>query len=116
VRIISLYEDQYGNGTAVFDVSNTGGAASGTYYFSASLPTYQPYTYSSPAQVSLGGGSHIVSTLNFTQAMSGPFTVQISGGNDSYYGDNTATQYLSANNYNDYQNPYPQYQQYPIVY
>ena len=49
-----------------FDVANIGGTSSGRWYFSASLPTgAQPYLYTSPAQISLRPGEHIVFVLRF---------------------------------------------------
>lgn len=50
-----------------FDIANIGGSASGSWYFSASLPTGgQQYPYTSPAQISLAPGEHIVSVLRFS--------------------------------------------------
>lgn len=129
VTILSLTADQYGNGTAVFDIANIGGTSSGTYYFSATLPTAQPYAYSSPAQASLTPGSHVVSTLHFTQAITGAFTVTVDPGNyvhESNESNNSASQTLSApvpynsyqgyNDYNAYQNYNNSYNQYPPLY
>lgn len=125
VSIVASNVDQFGNGSVTFDISNTGGSNSGTYYFSAQLPAgMQPYTYNSPAQVSLAAGSHILSTLTFTQAMSGNFSVSVSGGNDANTGNNYASGYINAPAYypNQYQYPYTQYQypqyqyQYPYGY
>ena len=49
-----------------FDVANIGGTASGSWYFTATLPTgAQPYLYTSPAQISLKPGEHIVSVMRF---------------------------------------------------
>ena len=119
VSIISVSADQYGNGTAVFDIVNIGGSESGTYYFTAQLPTRSGYTYSSPAQVSLAPQSHIVSTLRFTQAMSGVFSVSV-GAPDANQANNyasatiSAPQYYDTTNYNYTYNPQPYYQ--PYVY
>lgn len=96
VTILSLNADAFGNATVTFDISNLGGSSSGTYYFSAQLPTVQPYSYSSPAQASLGAGSHVVSTLNFTSASPGTFTVNVTSSSDSNASNNYASQYLSA--------------------
>ena len=81
VRIVSVSADQSGNGTAVFDIENVGSGPSGTYAFTAELPTsahgqsysgqMQSYTYNSPVQSSLGVGDHITNTLRFTQAQNG---------------------------------------------
>ncbi len=106
VRIVSVSVDAYGNGVATFDIANVGGSASGTYSFTAQLPTMQPYTYSSPAQAPLAPGSHVLSTLNFTQAAGGLFSVSVSG--DANTGNNAASQYLSGG--------YNQYPQYPYAY
>src|SRR3989344_2110976 len=56
VRIISIVPDSLGMTTVTFDIANVGGAATGVYYFTASLPTTSGYTYTSPAQVSLASG------------------------------------------------------------
>lgn len=80
VRIVSVSADQYGNGTAIFDIANVGGSASGSYYFTAQLPTRAygaGYTYTSPLQSSLAPGAHITSTLHFTQAIAGTFSVNV---------------------------------------
>lgn len=120
ITIVASNVDQYGNGTVSFDIANIGGSPSGTYYFTAQLPASQPYTYNSPAQASLAPGSHILSTLTFTQAMSGTFSVNVSGlpgqgGNDSNTANNHASQYLAGQSYypNQYQYSQYQYQQYP---
>lgn len=96
VRIVAASVDAYGNATVSFDVANTGGSSSGVYYFTAQLPTTQPYTYTSPAQAPLSAGSHIVSTLNFTLAVPGTFTVALSGNNDINGGNDFATQFINA--------------------
>jgi hypothetical protein len=117
ITIVASNVDQFGNGTVSFDIANIGGSSSGTYYFTAQLPASQPYTYNSPAQASLAPGSHILSTLTFTQAISGTFSVNISGlpgqgGNDVNGANNYASQYLAGPSYypNQYQYPYTQYQ------
>jgi hypothetical protein len=102
VSILSANVDPYGDAAVSFDITNVGGSPSGTYYFSAQLPTSPPYSYSSPAQVSLAPGSHIVSTLNFTNAISGTLTVQIGSSNDANAANNYASQYLNASAYNQY--------------
>jgi hypothetical protein len=118
VSIVSATVDQYGNGTVVFDITNIGGSSSGTYYFTAQLPTRTGYAYTSPAQVSLAPQSHIVSTLRFTQAISGVFSVSV-GAQDANQANNYASATLSApyydnTNYNYTNNPQPYYQ--PYVY
>ena len=53
-----------------FDVANVGGSASGSWNFTAQLPTgYQGYLYTSPAQISLMPGEHIVNVLRFAPNM-----------------------------------------------
>lgn len=106
VTILSLNSDSWGNATVTFDIGNAGGSPSGTYYFSAQLPTTQPYSYSSPAQAPLAPGSHIVNTLNFTSATPGTFTVSVTSGNDSNASNNYASQYLSSPYNVQYHNQY----------
>lgn len=101
VRIISLTVDAYGNGTATFDIANTGGSASASYTFQAQLPTTQPYTYTSPVQAPLSAGSHIENTLHFSQATGGLFSVIVTGG-DSTPGNNSASQYMTGTYYRAY--------------
>ena len=53
-----------------FDIANVGGSATGSWYFSASLPTGGGnYPYHSPMQISLQPGEHIVSVLRFSPNM-----------------------------------------------
>ena len=127
VRIISVSADQYGNGTAIFDIANVGSGSSGAYYFQSILPTTnygtvyyygsasQGYSYSSPAQVSLAPGEHVVSTLRFTGAeVGGVFSVTAdpsSSITDSNRTNNYAYQTL-VGNYNTYNNSQPYYYQY----
>ncbi len=112
VSITSVNVDQYGNGTVTFNISNIGSGASGSYYFTAQLPTAQPYTYTSPTQMSLSPGSYIVNTLRFSAAVPGSISVNVDPANtalESNENNNTATQYVSGtypSNYN-----YPNYQQ-----
>ena len=106
VTILSLNADSWENATVTFDIGNVGGSPSGTYYFSAQLPTTQSYSYSSPAQAPLAQGSRIVNTLNFTSATPGTFTVSVTSGNDSNASNNYASQYLSSPYNVQYQNQY----------
>lgn len=107
VRIIAVSVDAYGNGIATFDISNTGGTSTGVWYFTANLPTRSPYTYASPAQAPLAPGSHIVNTLNFTQAASGNFYVNVSpAAGEVNTNDNTALQYVTFSGYGQYQYGY----------
>ncbi len=114
VRIISVSIDAGGNGIATFDIANVGGSPSGTYYFSAHLPTVAGYTYSSLAQSSLAPQAHIVSTLRFTQGMSGIFSVSITTP-DANSSNNYASQSVTAPYYN-YNFNYPYQGQYVPVY
>lgn len=100
VRITGISVDAYGNGIATFDIANIGGSSTGTWYFTAQLPTQTPYTYSSPAQAPLAPGSHIVNTLNFTQAASGNFYVNVSpASGETNTTNNTALQYVTYGGY-----------------
>ncbi len=99
VTITSVSVDQFGNGTAVFHISNIGKSASGSYTFTAQLPTRQPYTYVSQAQASLAPGAYMVNTLRFTQAMAGNVTVVVDPANavrENNENNNTASQYISG--------------------
>ncbi|MDR3571187.1 MAG: hypothetical protein P4L81_03235 [Candidatus Pacebacteria bacterium] len=122
VRIISAYVDQTGTGIVTFDIANIGGSTSDAYTFSAQLPTAQSYPYVSPFQAPLAPGSHVTSTLRFTDVASGGglFSVSILDGRDANPSDDYASTQLSApyqqygptgyNNYNNYQpGPYIQY-------
>jgi hypothetical protein len=103
VRIISATIDANGDGSATFDIANIGGAPSGTYYFTAQIPTAQPYPYQSPAQTSLTPGSHITSTLNFTDAApgGGQFSVTVEGGGANSSSDYASTEITAPYNYNN---------------
>ncbi|MCE9541424.1 hypothetical protein K8R03_02590 [Candidatus Kaiserbacteria bacterium] len=114
VSLVSVTTDGSGQSVATFNIENVGGSPSGTYYFTALLPTSQPYTFASQPQSSLGAGDHILNTLRFTQTVSGLFSVTVSG--DSNVSNNTASQnvvvpyiYNTYNGYTDY-NQYPVYQ------
>ena len=111
VRIVSITTDGYGNGIATFDIGNLGGTSSGTYYFTANLPTQTGYAYASPAQASLAPGGHIVSTLNFTQAVPGIFSVSITK-NDANNSNNYASQNVMPSSYGPYNYVQPYQAQY----
>lgn len=108
--------------TVQFDVANTGGTASGSYTFTAYLPTAQGYVYASPAQVSLGAGDHVLNTLQFSESVGGQITIVVQPGKSGdRASDNTASYDITApyaatpryDTYYDtsYYNPsYPQYQ------
>ncbi|HTR18986.1 MAG TPA: hypothetical protein VMH91_03370 [Candidatus Paceibacterota bacterium] len=120
VRIISGNVDASGAGVVTFDIANIGGSASGSYYFTAQLPTAQPYPYQSPLQASLEPGGHVTSTLRFTSVQSGGGTFSVSiQTNDANNADNYASMQLTApynyNNYNyNYSYPY-NYQSSPYI-
>ncbi|HEY4525198.1 MAG TPA: CARDB domain-containing protein [Candidatus Paceibacterota bacterium] len=99
VTLMSVEVDAYGNATAVFDIANRGGTATGVYYFTASLPMQSAYMYTSPAQASLSPSSHILSTLRFSQAVGGSFSVTVDGANavrESNESNNSASQIVYA--------------------
>jgi hypothetical protein len=108
-----------------FDIANIGGSPSGSYYFTAQLPTAQSYPYTSPLQVSLAPGSHIVDTLRFTDVATGGGVFSVSlNTSDANSGDNYASisvpapLYQNTNyNYNNYNygntQPYVYYPTYP---
>jgi hypothetical protein len=82
-----------------FDIANLGGSSSGTWFFQAQLPTFQPYTYVSPPQYSLHPGDHIVNTLKFTQLVPGNFTVIVDPNNsvrEITKSNNVASQWIGA--------------------
>ncbi len=78
-----------------FNIQNVGGKASGSYTFSANIPTSQPYTFSSQVQPSLSAGSHVVNTLRFSPAMNGTFSVQVHG-SDSRTSNNFASVWVTG--------------------
>jgi hypothetical protein len=123
IGIIDPYSGQFINrapgpndmAAAQFDISNVGGSTSGTYYFSANLPTISGYSYVSPAQSPLAPGSHVINTLRWSEPnpAGGTFSVSLSGGKDSNGGNNYASQWIGSN-YNQYQYQYaPQPVYYP---
>jgi hypothetical protein len=107
VRILNVTSGDLS--TVQFDIANIGGSQSGSYTFTAFLPTTNGYVYASPVQVSLGAGSHVVNTLQFTDIASGDVTIvlQPAKSND-YAGNNTASQLMSApyTAHNYYDNSY----------
>ena len=99
VTMLSAVVDQNGFATVSFDIANNGAASSGAYSFQATLPTRSGYTYYSPIQSSLAPGSHIVSTLRFTQAIPGAVSVIVDPGsavNDVNRANNYAGMNMSA--------------------
>src|SRR3989344_1608041 len=61
-----------------FDIANVGGSSTGSWYFTANLPTggAQPYIFTSPTQRSLAPGEHIVNVLRFAPNMR-PSTISV---------------------------------------
>lgn len=120
VSIVSGQINAYGDGTVTFNIANVGGSTSGSYTFSAQLPTAEPYPYVSPLQTPLAPGAHVVSTLNFTDAASGGglFSVSILNGNETNSSNDYASMELTGpynynNEYNyNYSEPYVQYPTY----
>lgn len=104
VTLLSESIDPSGASIISFDIANDGGSASGTYSFSASLPTSQPYTFISDPQASLAAGAHIVNTLRFTQTVNGTFTVIVDPSNgvrESNENNNVASEQIATPyNYN----------------
>jgi hypothetical protein len=119
VRIVAESVDQYGNGIVTFNISNVGGTTSGSYYFSAQMPTSSPAPYTSALQAPLTPGSYIVDTLRFSPAVSGTFSVSI-GARDNNQTNDYASVWINApvapTIYTGY-NPYNvQYQSQPYTY
>ncbi len=116
VQIISVVPDGAGGAIATFDIGNEGSSSTGSYTFTAQLPTSGGYLYSSPAQSSLAPGDHIVNTLRFSQAVSGIFSVVVDSGsaNESRTDNNYASQTVSMPYVQQTYPAYPQY--YPYVY
>lgn len=125
VRILSVSGGDLA--TVQFDVANIGGSASGSYTFTAYLPTADGYTYFSPTQASLGAGDHIVNTLQFSGSQGGSVSIVLHPSKSDATGNNTdsasvdasASSYGQAGTYDsyDYGYAYPQitYQQ-PYTY
>lgn len=118
VHIVSSSIDQSGAGVVTFDIGNIGGSTSGSYTFSALLPTSPAIPYNSAPQAPLAPGSHIVDTLRFTDVAAGGgiFSVSVYA-NDADQANNYASTQVSApynNGYNTYpvQQPYTQYPNY----
>lgn len=118
VQITSVIPDGSGGAIATFDIGNDGLSSTGSYTFTAQLPTADGYLYSSPLQSSLAPGDHIVNTLRFSQAVSGIFSVVVDPSrvkNELRTDNNYASSQVSM----PYVQTYPQqpyYQQYPYVY
>lgn len=111
VTILSVTEEPGGVKAVSFDIKNVGGTTSGTYYFTAQLPTSQPYTFSSQPQSPLSPGSHVVSTLRFSQPVSGTFSVSVRG--DSNTSNNYASRWIEGSYYQPQPTPYYNPNPYP---
>jgi hypothetical protein len=122
VRIISASIDASGQGVVTFDIANVGGSRSGTYYFTAQLPTGTGYVYSSPAQTPLAPGAYMRNTLRFSGAAGGVASVSITtadvNGGNNHTSQNVNSTYYGPSSYNQpYNYSYPSYQeQYPAAY
>ena len=112
VRILSVTPGTLS--TVQFDVANVGTSPSGSYSFTAYLPTLTGYTYHSPAQASLNPGDHIVNTLQFSDLSAGDVTIVLSPSKADYAGNNSDSQMLfgsaPAYDYPQYDYAYPTYQ------
>lgn len=64
-----------------FDIANVGGVNTGTWYFTAQLPSIPPYTFNSAPQIPLAPGDHIENMLRFKPAQGGTFTVSVDPSN-----------------------------------
>lgn len=86
-----------------FDIANVGGTATGSYHFSASLPTTNGYGYVSPTQASLAPGAHVMNTLRWTDMSpaGGTFSVSV-GDADSNIGNNADSKWISGGYYPQY--------------
>lgn len=115
VRILSVTPGTMS--TVQFDVANVGSSPSGSYTFTAYLPTQSGYTYYSPTQASLNPGDHVVNTLQFTQSQGGTVTIMLEPSKSDYSGNNTDSQsigggYNASYDYQTYQYTYPSYPTY----
>jgi len=84
-----------------FDIGNNGGSSTGTYYFTVQLPMQDGYTYSSPIQMNLAPGSHVVNTLRFKPVQSGGGNIIVNvdttyAVNESNEGNNSAAMFIST--------------------
>ncbi len=77
----------------IFLVANIGGSPSGSYTFTAYLPTTQGYVYQSQLQYPLSPGDHVVNVLRYSQGVSGTVTITLQA-NDANQANNTASQYV----------------------
>lgn len=78
VKILSTSVDPVTHtGIVMFDIKNEGGSATGEWYFMANLPADGGYLYTSPMQVSLAPGDHIVNILRFEQPVPGAALIRV---------------------------------------
>ncbi len=84
-----------GDAAAVrFTIKNVGTNWSGTWSFTATIPTYPAYTFQSQPQQSLAPGDSIQYTLGFNQATTGTnqvITIKVAAPSDSNAANNTTT-------------------------
>ena len=105
VRILSVSS---GNPAVVmFDIANVGGSSSGSYTFTAYLPTADNYVYNSLVQYPLNPGDHVVNTLRFSQGVGGSVTIVVHA-KDPNTANNTASQGLVGYYQPQYQYQYEQ--------
>lgn len=107
VRIVSVTAGTLT--TVQFDVANVGGSPSGSYTFTAYLPTLTGYTYRSPVQASLNPGDHIVNTLQFSDLSAGDITIVLTPTKGDYAGNNSDSQTIATAYAPVYDYAYPAY-------
>lgn len=114
----SVTTDPYTNFTIVrFEVQNIGTAASGVWYFSAHLPTFDGYAYTSPTQASLNPLDGVVFTLTFDQSAGGTLSITADPDGlvpESNNGNNTLQEFIGGGYSPVY--PYSTYQDEPYYY
>ncbi|MBM3272115.1 hypothetical protein FJY94_02415 [Candidatus Kaiserbacteria bacterium] len=95
-----------------FDIANVGSATTGSWVFSAVLPTGTGFVYRSPSQVPLAPGEHILNTLRFSgTAVNGEtFTVTASDTRDMNTKNDSASTFVPGNPYPQYAPTYQYYQ------
>lgn len=98
-----------------FDIGNSGGRSTGSWYFTVNLPTNPSFTYQSPIQASLAPGAHIENILRFRPVNPGGGNVYVSVDpqnvvSESNENNNAASTWFSAQVWSGY--PY----QAPYVY
>jgi hypothetical protein len=91
-----------------FDIANIGSGATGSYYFTVSLPMQTAYSYLSPVQMSLAPGAHVESTLRFRPVASGGGSVIVNADTTNSVkelneGNNASAQWITAGSWSNYQ-------------